>query len=36
VVAGLRERKKRETRRSISDNATTKVISKGIDKSTIA
>jgi AcrR family transcriptional regulator len=36
VVAGLRERKKRETRRSISDIATTLFMSKGFDNTTIA
>lgn len=36
MVAGLRERKKRETRRSISDIATTLFMSKGFDNTTIA
>lgn len=35
MVAGLRERKKRETRRSISDIATTLFMSKGFDNTTI-
>jgi AcrR family transcriptional regulator len=36
VVIGLRERKKRETRRSISDIATTLFMAKGFDNTTIA
>lgn len=36
MAAGLRERKKRETRRSISDIATTLFMSKGFDNTTIA
>ena len=36
MVAGLRERKKRETRRSISDIATTLFMAKGFDNTTIA
>jgi AcrR family transcriptional regulator len=35
VVTGLRERKKRETRRSISDIATTLFMTKGFDNTTI-